>query len=358
LEEEGVLSFKFIAVAYGMLGATAATGFYMQGGGGGGGMGAGGAGHSASPPKVERVAKLELPPKLEPAVPAVLPTPAPVAAPALEMRPVPDAPVTVTASVMPLTAPPTPPPPPPEVIREEAPATVAVPVAAEKPVEAPVRIVDTGLARGYMQITDAMTVNPWTGAWLTSDDRSMGYITGPATTPSAPAPSPVMVAEVAKPPVDDQPPAKEDAPVVVAQAPAIPENAPPVVAPPPVAVPVTVSKVAPAKSETAPAAVPVARASVIDRAASASNAAPSGPYMAHLASYRDEPHAWAGWKTIQKAHRDLLINRSPVTVTTEIPGQGTFVRLMTDGFTQLAEVSEFCGGLKAAGLYCTPMKGK
>ena len=39
--------------------------------------------------------------------------------------------------------------------------------------------------------------------------------------------------------------------------------------------------------------------------------------MAHLASYRDEIHAAAGWKTLQKAHRDLLINRSPVTVTAE-----------------------------------------
>ncbi|EWY37908.1 hypothetical protein N825_16020 [Skermanella stibiiresistens SB22] len=347
------MSFKFIAVAYGMLGATAATGFYMQGGGGGG-MGAGGAGHSASPPKVERVAKLELPPKLEPAAPAALPTPAPVAAPAPEMRPVPDAPVTVTASVMPLTAPPTPPPPPPEVIREEAPVPVTM---AADPVPAPTPVANTGFARGYVQITDAMTVNPWTGAWLTSDDRSMGYLTGPATVPSTPVPAPVMVAEAEKAPVEpppvEPPSAKEEAPVVVAQASAAPESAVP-----PVAVPVTVSRVAPAKSETAPATVPVARASVIDQTAHAGHKAASGPYMAHLASYRDEPHALAGWKTIQKAHRDLLINRSPVTVTAEIPGQGTFVRLMTDGFTQLAEVSEFCGGLKAAGLYCTPMKGK
>jgi hypothetical protein len=81
-------------------------------------------------------------------------------------------------------------------------------------------------------------------------------------------------------------------------------------------------------------------------------------YMAHLASYRDEIHAVAGWKTLQKAHRDLLINRSPVTVTAEIPGQGTFVRLMAGGFGQLAEVSEFCSEVKASGQYCTPVKAK
>jgi hypothetical protein len=80
--------------------------------------------------------------------------------------------------------------------------------------------------------------------------------------------------------------------------------------------------------------------------------------MAHLASYRDETHAAAGWKTLQKAHRDLLINRSPVTVTAEIPGQGTFVRLMADGFSQLAEVSEFCSEIKVTGQYCIPVKGK
>jgi hypothetical protein len=80
--------------------------------------------------------------------------------------------------------------------------------------------------------------------------------------------------------------------------------------------------------------------------------------MAHLASYRDETHAAAGWKTLQKAHRDLLINRSPVTVTAEIPGQGTFVRLMADGFSQLAEVSEFCSEIKVSGQYCIPVKSK
>jgi hypothetical protein len=80
--------------------------------------------------------------------------------------------------------------------------------------------------------------------------------------------------------------------------------------------------------------------------------------MAHLASYRDETHAAAGWKTLQKAHRDLLINRTPVTMTAEVPGKGTFVRLMADGFGQLADVSEFCSEFKASGQYCIPVKAK
>ena len=41
-----------------------------------------------------------------------------------------------------------------------------------------------------MQITADMMVNPWNGAWLTSDGRSMGYISGPATV-TAPAASPI-----------------------------------------------------------------------------------------------------------------------------------------------------------------------
>ena len=306
------MSFKFIAVAYGMLGATAATGYYVQVGGGGG-MGTGGAGRAANPPKAERVAKLEVPPM--PEHPVAAPVPAPVAAPGPDTMLRAEVPAAATASVMPLTAPPTPPPPP---------ASVATASAS-----------DGGFSRGYMQITADMTVNPWTGAWLTSDDRAMGYITGPVTAQSAPAP--VMVAQAPEP----VPPPPE------------PEAAqPPAVASAPDAAP-----------DAVPSAVPVARAAVIDRtaepAAEPRTEAPSGSgYLAHLASYRDQEHAMAGWKTLKKSHRDLLINRAPIMVKAEIPGQGTFVRLMTDGFTQLTDVSEFCTGLKATGQYCHPMKGK
>ena len=58
------MSFKFIAVAYGMLGATAATGYMVQGSGNNGAAGKRPtSGHVAEAPKVERVAKLEMPPK-------------------------------------------------------------------------------------------------------------------------------------------------------------------------------------------------------------------------------------------------------------------------------------------------------
>ena len=58
------MSFKFIAIAYGMLGATAATGYMVQGSGGNGAAGKRPtSGHVAEAPKVERVAKLEMPPK-------------------------------------------------------------------------------------------------------------------------------------------------------------------------------------------------------------------------------------------------------------------------------------------------------
>jgi hypothetical protein len=185
-----------------------------------------------------------------------------------------------------------------------------------------------------MQITADMMVNPWTGAWLTSDDRSMGYISGPATgSAPAAAPSPVMVA-------DAQPAAPETA--VAAVTPPSPST---VTAP--VEIPVTIP------IPTAPAPKKTAQPPVTQRAEGHQHG-----YMAHLASYRDETHAAAGWKTLQKAHRDLLINRTPVTVTAEVPGQGTFVRLMTDGFSQLADVSEFCSGFKASGQYCIPVKAK
>ena len=99
---------------------------------------------------------------------------------------------------MPLTAPPTPAPPPAEspsrmAAHAEKPAEKPVEQVAETPAEKPPekrwsppekpadKPVDRGGGRGYMQITADMMVNPWTGAWLTSDDRSMGYISGPAT---------------------------------------------------------------------------------------------------------------------------------------------------------------------------------
>jgi hypothetical protein len=332
------MSFKFIAVAYGMLGATAATGYMVQGGGGNGGAGKRPAsGHVAEAPKVERVAKLEMPPK-----PVPMPQVAMVATSQQYESVVMTAPA-ATPNAMLLTAPPTPAPPPAESRSRmaahaekpaERPAEKAVEQLAEKPVEKPAdKPVHRGGGQGYMQITADMMVNPWTGAWLTSDDRSMGYISGPATgaVPAA-APAPVMVA-------DAQPAAPETTVAAVA---------PPLLRPPePAAIPVTTPVPAaptPKKTDQPPAA---------QRAEGHQHG-----YMAHLASYRDETHATAGWKTLQKAHRDLLINRTPVTVTAEIPGQGTFVRLMANGFSQLADVSEFCSEFKASGQYCIPVKAK
>jgi hypothetical protein len=148
---------------------------------------------------------------------------------------------------------------------------------------------------------------------------------------------------------DAQPAAAAEPPAMAASAP----PTPPTRDPAPVGIPVTVPVPAKAASQ------PVVRHAAAQPASqpTAQQAGQHG-YMAHLASYRDEIHAVAGWKTLQKAHRDLLINRSPVTVTAEIPGQGTFVRLMAGGFGQLADVSEFCSEVKASGQYCIPVKAK
>jgi hypothetical protein len=347
------LSFKFIAIAYGMLGATAATGYMVQGGSGSGAVGKRSSGHVAEQPKVERAAKLEMPAKS-----GAMPQVAMVASSPQDESVVMAAPATM-AGAMPsatlLTAPPTPtPPPPPRTAMHEAkPAEQVAEKQAEKPVEkvaekAPEKPVDQPVDRGgsrdYVRITAEMMVNPWTGEWLTSDDRSMGYLSGPAkgTAPAA-APERVMVA-------DAQPAAAAEPPAMAASAP----PTPPTRDPAPVGIPVTVPVPAKAASQ------PVVRHAAAQPASqpTAQQAGQQHGYMAHLASYRDEIHAVAGWKTLQKAHRDLLINRSPVTVTAEIPGQGTFVRLMAGGFGQLADVSEFCSEFKASGQYCIPVKAK
>jgi hypothetical protein len=343
------LSFKFIAIAYGMLGATAATGYMVQGGGGSGAVGKRPSGQVAEQPKVERVAKLEMPAK-----PGAMPQVAMVASSPQDESVVMTAPVarpSATLSATPLTAPPTPAPPPPP--REAKPAVAPVEQVAEKQAEkpleksaekAPEKPVDTPVDRGgnrdYVRITAEMMVNPWTGEWLTSDDRSMGYVSGPAKgrAPAA-ASERVMVA-------DAQPAAAAEPPATTASAP----PSPPTQDPAPVSIPVTIP--VPVKAASQPAARHAA-----SQPAPQSTGQQHG-YMAHLASYRDEIHATAGWKTLQKAHRNLLINRSPVTVTAEIPGQGTFVRLMAGGFGQLADVSEFCSEFKASGQYCIPVKAK
>jgi hypothetical protein len=351
------LSFKFIAIAYGMLGATAATGYMVQGGGGSGAVGKRPSGQVAEQPKVERVAKLEMPAK-----PGAMPQVAMVASSPQDESVVMTAPVAMpsaTPSATPLTAPPTPAPPPPprEAMLETKPAVAPVEQVAEKQAEKPVekiaektpeKPVDRGGSRDYVRITAEMMVNPWTGEWLTSDDRSMGYVSGPAKgmAPAA-APERVMVA-------DAQPAAAVEPPATTASAP----PAPPTPDPAPVSIPVTIP--VPVKAASQPA-VRHAAAQPVPQPAPQSTAQQTGQqhgYMAHLASYRDEIHAAAGWKTLQKAHRDLLINRSPVTVTAEIPGQGTFVRLMAGGFGQLADVSEFCSEFKASGQYCIPVKAK
>jgi hypothetical protein len=348
------LSFKFIAIAYGMLGATAATGYMVQGGGGSGAVGKRPSGHVAEQPKVERVAKLEMPAK-----PGAMPQVAMVASSPQDESVVMTAPAAMP-SATPLTAPPTPAPPPPPrtAMHEPKPAEAPVEQVAEKQAEKPVekvaekapekpvdRPADRGGNRDYVRITAEMMVNPWTGEWLTSDDRSMGYISGPAkgTAPTA-APERVMMA-------DAQPAAAAEPPAMAASAP----PAPPIPDSAPVNIPVTIP--IPVKAASQPAARHAAAAPPAPQS-TGQQAGQQRGYMAHLASYRDEVHAVAGWKTLQKAHRDLLINRSPVTVTAEIPGQGTFVRLMAGGFDQLADASEFCSGFKASGQYCIPVKAK
>src|SRR4051794_28760946 len=177
-----------------MLGATAATGYMVQGSGNNGAAGKRPtSGHVAEAPKVERVAKLEMPPK-----PGLMPQVAMVATSQQDESVVMTAPAEAPGAML-LTAPPTPAPPPAEApsrmaAHAEKPAEKPVEIAAEKSAEKPPeklaeknsekpadRPVNWGGSRNYMQITADMMVNPWTGAWLTSDDRSMGYISGPAT---------------------------------------------------------------------------------------------------------------------------------------------------------------------------------
>jgi cell division septation protein DedD len=87
-------------------------------------------------------------------------------------------------------------------------------------------------------------------------------------------------------------------------------------------------------------------------AAEKTAAAMTGAWAVHLASYRSQAKARAGWAMLQKKFPAL----SKLTMrTSEFDpgnGRGTYVRLLGQGLESKAEASAFCGPLKTAGQYC------
>ena len=89
-----------------------------------------------------------------------------------------------------------------------------------------------------------------------------------------------------------------------------------------------------------------------DEAASAAAQAPaaSGTKSAHLASYRNQSQAERGWQILKGRYGQLASLQHGVT-TANIPGKGTYYRLMATGLSDSAAQS-LCADLKRRGQFC------
>lgn len=78
-------------------------------------------------------------------------------------------------------------------------------------------------------------------------------------------------------------------------------------------------------------------------------------YGAHLASYRGEAAAIAGWNELLAEHPLELDALSPRLANFDDPARGAFKRVIAGPFSSKDDASTFCGKLKATGAYCAVM---
>jgi cell division protein FtsB len=72
----------------------------------------------------------------------------------------------------------------------------------------------------------------------------------------------------------------------------------------------------------------------------------------HLASYRAETDARAGWRRLQRDNPDELGLLEPRIEAVKIEGRGDFLRLIGGGFSSQEKAAALCATLQAKGLYC------
>lgn len=78
-------------------------------------------------------------------------------------------------------------------------------------------------------------------------------------------------------------------------------------------------------------------------------------FAVHLASYRSEAAAMAGWKTLQKQHASALGSLSPSVDRTDLgPGKGVYYRLKAGPLSDRQAAETLCSSLKARRQYCAP----
>ncbi|WP_421786332.1 hypothetical protein [Hyphobacterium sp.] len=75
-------------------------------------------------------------------------------------------------------------------------------------------------------------------------------------------------------------------------------------------------------------------------------------HAVHLASYRDEMHAQAGWRTLQGLFPELLGIRQARLQTADLGSQGVFLRLKAGPFDTADAAQDACREIEDTGGWC------
>ncbi|MEK9673492.1 MAG: SHOCT domain-containing protein [Rhodospirillaceae bacterium] len=82
---------------------------------------------------------------------------------------------------------------------------------------------------------------------------------------------------------------------------------------------------------------------------------PKGPQPGvHLASYRSEKQAEAGWKTIQRRHQSALKDLEHEVAKVDLGKKGTYYRLKAGPLKSEGDAKKLCGDLKKRRQFCEP----
>ena len=84
------------------------------------------------------------------------------------------------------------------------------------------------------------------------------------------------------------------------------------------------------------------------------SAAPSLLHAVHLASYRREATARAGWDTLLALHPDRLTGLEARLEPVDLGERGLYLRLKAGPFDSAAEARGVCAAIAASGAYCQP----
>lgn len=72
----------------------------------------------------------------------------------------------------------------------------------------------------------------------------------------------------------------------------------------------------------------------------------------HLASYRTQQNAVAGWQSLQALFPDLMLDREARIESADLGSRGVFLRLKAGPFLTGAEARAACAEIEAAGGWC------